>query len=76
MLSQLLLVLAAFASLLSFAAASTVVKRDVLTDAEDAVSWSQNEHFNCFLEFSVMFYKSTISQKGINKPTGENLSDI
>ena len=38
MLSQLLLVLAAFASLLSFAAASTVVKRDVLTDAEDAVS--------------------------------------
>jgi len=37
MLSQLLLVLPAFMSIISFAAASTVVKRDVLTDAEDAV---------------------------------------
>ena len=37
MLSHLLLVLAAFVSIISCAAASTVVKRDVLTDAEDAV---------------------------------------
>ena len=43
MLSHILIVLAAVASILSLAAASTVVKRDVLTDAEDAVNsfWTQ-----------------------------------
>jgi len=37
MISQLVLALTLVASLLSCAAATTIVKRDVLTDAEDAV---------------------------------------
>ena len=72
MLSQLLLLLAAFASLLSFAAASTVVKRDVLTDAEDAVTKSsQNKPFNFFPESLVVFSQSIMSLKEVKKVTKE-----
>ena len=48
MISQLVLALTLVASLLSCAAATTIVKRDVLTDAEDAVKITNAILFNTF----------------------------
>ena len=48
MISQLVLALTLVASLLSCAAATTIVKRDVLTDAEDAVMILNAILFNTF----------------------------
>ena len=48
MISQLVLALTLVASLLSCAAATTIVKRDVLTDAEDAVLILNAILFNTF----------------------------
>ena len=55
MISQLVLALTLVASLLSCAAATTIVKRDVLTDAEDAVKILNAILFNSFYTVKSFF---------------------